>query len=75
MEPDNLLPSQLLIHGRELFVSKSLCVLARFPFLLSLRRWLCQLYRHRADGNATALNLCFRAYEFGDLERLLECLV
>ena len=41
MEPDNLLPSQLLIHGRELFVSKSLCVLARFPFLLSLRRWLC----------------------------------
>ena len=55
MEPDNLLPSQLLIHGRELFVSKSLCVLARFPFLLSLRRWLCQLYRHSLSPSGASL--------------------
>lgn len=54
-EPGSLLPSQVALRGSELFVPKCLCVLARFPFLLSLRRWLCQLYRHSLSPSGASL--------------------
>ena len=53
--PRRRLLTRLVIDGSNVYAPTALCVLSRHPFLSSLRRWLCELYRRSLSRSALPL--------------------
>ena len=53
--PRRRLLTRLVIDGSNVYAPTALCVLSRHPFLSSLRRWLCELYRRSLSRSSLPL--------------------